>query len=103
MKTLKPFLVAFLLFGSSAAQAQTISVTGGQIHGAMLEKGGAVFKGIPYAAPPIGRLRWREPAPVISWSGLREATTFGPPCAQAPSVILRSGSRQEDCLYLNVW
>src|SRR5712691_320644 len=80
----------------------TAVVTGGQIRGGLLEQGGAVFKGIPFAAPPTGDRRWREPGPVESWSGAREATAFSPPCAQ------NSGGRpmdnaKEDCLYLNVW
>lgn len=65
----------------------------------------ASFKGIPFAAPPVGPLRWREPKPVQPWSGVRDASAFAPPCAQAPlgwndSVAAES---REDCLYLNVW
>jgi len=64
------------------------------------------FKGIPYAAPPVGELRWRPPQPVIPWEGVREATEFGPTCASvgfgaAPGAI--SEGTSEDCLYLNVW
>jgi len=78
-------------------------VTGGQIRGAMLDQGGAVFKGIPYAAPPVGDLRWREPAPVKRWTGQRDATAFAPACAQVPVMIPVGMANSEDCLYLNIW
>ena len=68
----------------------------------MLERGGAVFKGIPFAQPPVGPLRWREPQPVKPWTGVRAATSFGAPCAQnSNGRILENSS--EDCLFLNVW
>ena len=79
--------------------------------------GVAVFKGIPYAAPPVGELRWREPQPVTPWSDTRRADRFAPPCMQplstaaAPGVspaafdenLRLAGPTSEDCLYLNVW
>jgi para-nitrobenzyl esterase len=60
------------------------------------------FLGIPYAAPPVGPLRWRPPQPAARWSGERDATTFAPHCAQ-PASPLGSPSLSEDCLYLNVF
>jgi para-nitrobenzyl esterase len=60
------------------------------------------FLGIPYAAPPVGRLRWRAPQPAAHWSGVRDATTFGPHCAQ-PATPFGVASSSEDCLYLNVF
>src|SRR4030095_12648606 len=60
------------------------------------------FLGIPYAAPPIGALRWRPPAPAIPWQNVLEASAFAPACAQ-PSSLQSSPSENEDCLYLNVW
>ena len=63
------------------------------------------FKGVPFAAPPVGALRWREPAPVRPWAGVRNALAFGPPCAQAAldwNNAVAAQSR-EDCLTLNVW
>jgi para-nitrobenzyl esterase len=62
------------------------------------------FLGIPYAAPPTGALRWRRPQPVEKWSGVKEASEFGPRCAQNESTtLMNAASADEDCLYLNVW
>src|ERR1035438_238209 len=61
-----------------------ISVTGGLIRGRLLPDGhGSVFKGIPFAQPPVGVLRWREPMPVVAWAGTRDAEASGPPAVQA--------------------
>lgn len=54
------------------------------------------FQGIPYAAPPVGALRWTAPQPIQSWSGIREATTLASPCPQGENIL------NEDCLYLNL-
>lgn len=70
-----------------------------------------VFRGIPFAQPPLGELRWREPQPVASWSGVRPTTSFAPNCYQDPprawepytAEFLIDDNRSEDCLYLNVW
>ncbi len=70
-----------------------------------------VYKGIPYAAPPVGALRWHAPQPPPSWEGGREADTFGPGCMQHVAgsrppwteEFMHQGSVSEDCLYLNVW
>jgi para-nitrobenzyl esterase len=59
------------------------------------------FRGVPYAAPPVGSLRWRPPQPAAHWSGVRDATEFGSPCAQNSSAF-GTESTSEDCLYLNV-
>jgi len=93
-----PFAAAMIF----AAEPPSVMVTGGQIRGGILEKGGAVFKGIPFAQAPIGDLRWREPAPVKPWSGVRETTAFGAPCAQNAGGRMQASS-SEDCLFLNVW
>jgi len=60
------------------------------------------FLGIPYAAPPVGALRWRPPQPAASWSGVRDATQFAPHCPQPPTPFGQA-SMSEDCLYLNVF
>lgn len=65
-----------------------------------------IFKGIPFAAPPIGDLRWKEPQPVTNWEGVRKANKFGPRAMQLPvfgDMGFRSDGMSEDCLYLNVW
>jgi para-nitrobenzyl esterase len=87
---------------SAAADLPAIAVTGGLIRGSALDKGGAVFKGVPFAQAPAGDLRWREPAPVKAWPGVRETIAFGAPCAQNAGGKMQESS-SEDCLFLNVW
>ncbi|MXZ70322.1 MAG: carboxylesterase family protein [Acidobacteria bacterium] len=79
-----------------------ISVTGGDVQGAATAANPDViaFKGIPFAAPPVGDLRWRPPAPVVSWTGVRDATATGPICVQNGGQDV---TQDEDCLFLNVW
>src|ERR1700722_603078 len=60
------------------------------------------FLGIPYAAPPVGALRWQPPQPAASWAGVRDATKFAPHCPQLASPFGQA-STSEDCLYLNVF
>src|SRR6185436_14154809 len=72
------------------------------------ENGVRVFKGIPYAAPPVGDLRWRAPARPAAWTGVRAATEFGAQCMQAPypqdsPYYAPPRAQSEDCLFLNVW
>ena len=65
-----------------------------------------IFKGIPFAAPPVGPLRWKAPQPVASWSGERKALEFGPRCMQGriySDMVFRDQGPSEDCLYVNVW
>jgi para-nitrobenzyl esterase len=65
-----------------------------------------VYKGIPYAAPPIGRLRWRPPEPVAAWTGVRATHEFGAHSVQGvvwDDIDLSAGATSEDCLHLNVW
>ena len=80
----------------------TVTLADGQLRGQRTDDG-AVFKGIPYAAPPVGPLRWRPPQPVQPWHGVRDALAFGPDFPQAPSARNRAPRQDEDCLYLNVW
>ena len=65
-----------------------------------------VFKGIPFAAPPLGVLRWKPPLPAPHWTGVLKATQFGPRCMQIhlyDDMFFRDNGPSEDCLYLNVW
>lgn len=79
----------------------------GKLRGALTEDGKVrAFKGIPYAAPPVGQLRWQAPQPAAKWKGVRDATTFGSRCMQAPiyeDMVFRDPGPSEDCLTLNVW
>jgi para-nitrobenzyl esterase len=85
--------------------APTVKTINGKLEGTN-ESGLAVFRGVPYAAPPIDNLRWREPQPVKNWSGVRMADKFGPRAMQLNvfgDMNFRSNGMSEDCLYLNVW
>jgi para-nitrobenzyl esterase len=89
----------------SSQEASLVSIEDGDLRG-VTEGDVTSFKGIPFAAPPLGEFRWRPPQPVIPWEGIRDATEFGPTCANAgwgaaPGTISEGSS--EDCLYLNVW
>ena len=77
-----------------------VKVTGGWIQGEVTEDM-CIYKGIPFAAPPVGNLRWKAPQPVIPWDGIREAKEFGPGPVQGFGFPGQSNS--EDCLYLNLW
>lgn len=87
--------------------AEPVGVDGGSVSGAAAQvEGIRVYRGIPFAAPPVGNLRWKPPQPVPSWEGVRKAEQFGPDCPQAaslPGVDGNARPQSEDCLYLNVW
>jgi para-nitrobenzyl esterase len=76
-----------------------VRIDGGRVRGIAVA-GGYVFRGLPYAAPPTGRRRWRVPRPPTGWHGVRDATTFAPSCPQPEGFTI--GLQDEDCLYLNV-
>ena len=82
---------------STGSDATLVSIESGKVRG-VAANGVISFKGIPYAAPPVGPLRWRMPQPVTPWAGVRVAGDFGPSCMQAGSA-----SMSEDCLTVNVW
>ncbi len=93
---------------SRASGDDSISIEGGKIAGAVDQQGVRSYKGIPFAAPPVGARRWQAPQPVVAWEGTRDATKFAATCPQLPypegSMYLQKPQPQsEDCLFLNVW
>lgn len=81
----------------------TVTIASGPITG-LTEGDVEGYKGIPYAAPPVGDLRWRPPQPVEPWTTPRACTAFGPSCPQkGDELLVTPGPFSEDCLYLNVW
>mgnify|MGYP001825959627 FL=1 len=105
-----PCLIAFvaLVLATPVLAADAIEVDGGLVEGTTLERSGVhLFRGIPFAAPPTGKLRWAPPAPVIPWKGIRRADSWGTHCMQGEMfggpLVTRGERMGEDCLYLNVW
>ncbi|WP_308238161.1 carboxylesterase family protein [Phenylobacterium sp. J367] len=93
--------------GAVQAAGPVVRAPAGAVQG-VASSGVTAFKGLPYAAPPTGQRRWRPPAPIAPWPGVRDASDFGPACLQpraAPGGIYASDLPQlsEDCLTLNVW
>jgi len=103
MKTVKKICYSFFIVLASGllCSASVVQIDGGSISG-METNGLRVFKGIPYAAPPVGALRWKAPQSVTPWSIVLSCTNFGPSCSQ-PASGEDVGATGEDCLYLNVW
>ncbi len=87
--------------GATSTRGPVVGTTNGAVRGL---SNGAVdeFLGIPYAAPPVGALRWRAPQPAARWSGVRDATQFAPHCPQ-PASPFGQASTSENCLFLNVF
>jgi para-nitrobenzyl esterase len=99
--------VALAVSGQALSTNDTVKVDGGLISGTAAD-GIRSFKGIPFAAPPVGELRWKAPQPVVPWQGVRQCDAYGPECPQSPypagSMYASPPQKQsEDCLYLNVW
>jgi para-nitrobenzyl esterase len=83
-----------------------IKTNSGLISGKMLEGGVHAFKGIPFAAPPVGDLRWQPPQPPAPWDGIWQCVQYGPACPQpdmSSTIGANFSNQSEDCLYLNVW
>ncbi len=97
--------VFFAVSCSPPPLTTTVDVTEGTIEG--VEQDGVFsYKGIPFAAPPVGDLRWKAPQPAKAWTDVRAADTFAPGCMQDSSMSAMTGAPAnfgEDCLYLNVW
>ncbi|MGH9638850.1 MAG: carboxylesterase/lipase family protein [Bryobacteraceae bacterium] len=96
-----------MALGISAFADDQVKTDAGTVQGVTLPKSKVhVYKGIPYAEPPVGPLRWTAPQPAKHWSGVRQATQFGARCMQGriySDMVFRDSGPSEDCLYLNVW
>jgi para-nitrobenzyl esterase len=84
---------------SDAQQPAPVRVEGGLVQG-IIEDGLTIYKGIPFAAPPVGELRWKAPQPVQSWEGVKQTIQFAPAPYQGGNP---ASGKSEDCLYLNIW
>jgi para-nitrobenzyl esterase len=105
------FLLSLIIITNTIAQTGNekslpqVKTANGILEGTS-ESGINVFRGVPYAAPPVNDFRWREPQQVKNWSGVRKADKFGPKAMQLPifgDMNFRANGTNEDCLYLNVW
>jgi para-nitrobenzyl esterase len=111
LRLAKPFLAASLvLFAQSslfAANPVQVKTSLGKVEGAYTADQRVIaFKGIPYAVPPVGNLRWQPPQPTAKWKGVRLAKDFGSHCIQSgsyPDMVFHDPSASEDCLTLNIW
>lgn len=100
-------IAVFAIMAAGHCLARTpepVKVEGGWVQG-RVEEGLTVYRGIPFAAPPVGDLRWRPPQPVQKWEGVKETVTFAPACIQGMTMGPggRGPAQSEDCLYLNIW
>jgi para-nitrobenzyl esterase len=102
--------IAVLMMGLSApvsADPLTVKTKQGKVHGKTINDGKVkAFLGLPYATPPVGDLRWRDPQPPVKWASVRDATKFGAHCIQGSvyqDMVFLDGVASEDCLYLNVY
>jgi para-nitrobenzyl esterase len=99
--------MSLLVFSTASHSAETLLIEGGQIAEVGADASGVrLFKGIPYAAPPVGELRWRKPEAVKPWDGTRKAGEWGPRCMQGNrlgNLDPYNKRMEEDCLYLNIW
>ena len=107
------FATLLVIFAScKESVTPTLDVEGGKIEGIELDNS-VVYRGIPYAAPPVGDLRWAKPQPVADWQGTRKCDIFGNAAIQAKhdpndgvygtEFYAEDAPMSEDCLYLNVW
>ena len=113
MKRILFACAAALLLAACAPKNPILTIEGGQVQGVVTETPGVtVYRGIPFAAPPVGELRWKEPQPVVPWEGVKVADTWGAPAWQTnhtpggytPEFFFDGDPEfSEDCLYLNVW
>ncbi|MCC8409999.1 carboxylesterase family protein [Mucilaginibacter sp. UR6-1] len=105
---MKNIFLLLLMIGISPAFAQNpqVKTANGLLEGVTEASGIRSYKGIPFAQPPVGDLRWKAPQPLQNWMGVRKADKFGPQAMQRfifSDMLFRSNGKSEDCLYLNVW
>jgi para-nitrobenzyl esterase len=103
---LSGLFVALIPLSSLASEGGPVaSVSGGEIRGTLIPGIGSVFRGVPFAQPPVGDLRWREPQPVLPWKGIRDAAKPAAPSAQSDAGWNKAfaAASSEDSLYLDVW
>ena len=93
-------IASVVALAAPAIAESLVKVETGQLRGTETD-GVEAFKGIPYAAPPVGAWRWRPPQPAQTWTGVRDASAFGADCMQAEGES--HAPKSEDCLFLNVW
>ncbi len=96
----------FVAIAPAQVPGPAVRIEAGRLSGVPVNYGVYAYLGIPYAAPPVGRLRWKAPQPATPWSGVRAADHFGNKCMQRPlfsDMVFRAGGNSEDCLFLNVW
>src|SRR5579884_4149276 len=107
LRTALVVCMAAVSVGSFADKSSTVKTDKGKVRGYVSADGKVrIFKGIPYAAPPVGPLRWKPPQPAAKWHGTRQATSYGYHCMQPvlwPDMIFHDPGPSEDCLTLNVW
>lgn len=106
-RTSGTILMLAILCAASACSADEVSIDSGKLRGSSnVDHTVLMFKGIPFAAPPVGDLRWKAPQPVKRWSGVRVADKFGPACLQTDvfgDIFFRDAQPSEDCLNINIW
>ena len=96
--------IGLAVVGAAHAAQAEVTIATGTLRGITSESVDS-FKGIPFAAPPVGPLRWRAPQPASAWTGVRDASAYGHDCVQTShsDVAPIRTQESEDCLYLNVW
>src|SRR5579884_1231613 len=103
----RAFLFLAAITAAAVMEAAPVRTTSGLVEGTVSADGSVrIYKGIPFAAPPVGELRWKPPQAPKAWQGVRKATEFGPRCMQGRifnDMVFRDSGPSEDCLYLNVW
>ena len=110
MKVTCALAVAGLVLGLATAlhaDSLTVKTEQGKVQGKTINDGKVkAFLGLPYAAAPVGDMRWKAPEPPAKWKDVRDATKFGAHCAQGPvfaDMIFQDAGQSEDCLFLNVY